>query len=110
MVAALRFSHAQPPECSVAEGVGELSGTGLKLGEMVAAVVQREYERAAQLVDSDGQRRFIESLPQELRDDIKKLGSTRHNGRGVVITLSACKAARREQDIRCAQGGGTRAD
>lgn len=35
-----------------------------------------------------------------MQADVQQLGSKRHNGRGVVITLAACKVARPSQDIR----------
>lgn len=71
-----------------------------KLSESVADTLRREYQHALELVGRDGQTAFLESLPTSIRSDIKALGAKRHNGRGVVITLAACKCANRKQDIR----------
>lgn len=71
-----------------------------KLSDSVREVIRREYQRAMLLVDKDGQKAFLASLPRNLRDDMAQLGAKRHNGRGVVLTLTACKAARPGQDIR----------
>jgi DNA (cytosine-5)-methyltransferase 1 len=71
-----------------------------KLSDSVAEVLRREYARAATLVESEGHKALLASLPKSMRADVEQLGAKRHNGRGVVITLSACKSARPAQDIR----------
>ncbi len=76
------------------------SGTSpANLSESVAGELRREYQLALKLIEADGQSAFLNSLPTSFRDDIKALGSIHHNGRGVVITLAACKCANMEQDI-----------
>ena len=70
------------------------------LGDAVAAVLRREYARAQDLVRSDQWSSHIAALPEPVQADLVRLGEIRHNGRGVLLTLAACKAARPEQDIR----------
>jgi DNA (cytosine-5)-methyltransferase 1 len=71
-----------------------------KLSDAVGAVLRREYERAAKVVEGGGHKALIASLPKAIHSDIEQLGSKRHNGRGVVITLAACKIAKPAQDVR----------
>ena len=69
------------------------------LGEKVAAILADQYQRAEVLVSSHGLDTASEAFP-ELGALASELGQLKHNGRGVALTLAACKAAEPSQDIR----------
>jgi len=70
-----------------------------QLGQCVRKVLAEEFVLAEQLVAEDALDQTIESLGK-LGVAAATLGSIKHNGRGVVLTLAACKAAHKRLDPR----------
>lgn len=68
--------------------------------QRIVSAFANAYDSAEALVKSGEHTAFLNSLPITLGNDLKSLGERRHNGRGVVLTLAACKIARPSQDIR----------
>lgn len=67
--------------------------------DRIEAVLSEAYSRVLNAVEVGGIKDLIEALPQEIRDDLVYISKTRHNGRGVALTLLAYKLANPSQDI-----------
>lgn len=68
--------------------------------EGVAKILSAAFDRAQAIVRDETQGQLEDSLPEEVRNDFRDLLARRHNGRGIVLTLLACKLECPEQDIR----------
>jgi DNA (cytosine-5)-methyltransferase 1 len=67
--------------------------------DTLRAVLARAYAKAEQLAASDGATP-LSGIDESLADLVERLAAINHAGRGVALTLLACKAAMPHQDIR----------
>lgn len=85
-----------------------MTGDAPSLGDIVRRVLEDEYVQALGAIEAETIDALVAELDEPvaglattitLGDAVSKIASIQHHGRGVLITLAACKAARPSQDI-----------